>query len=153
MIQSYNAVVAAKKQALEEKECDPGRLRWEGSATSEQLYLRFPISQASPVPDNIVWRTLNRRGTRDGTQKFPGPYLTGHIKIERVRWICWLPAFQVPQSQSGLRSGAPMVCDIRNASVYPATSGYGQAGYLHLDLRRPCHDVKPASSAPRCAAA
>jgi hypothetical protein len=45
-----------------------------------------------------------------------------------------------------------MASDIRDASVYLATPRHGQAGYLHLDLRRPCHDEKPASSDPRCAA-
>ena len=68
MIQSYNAVVAAKKQALEEKGSDPGKFRWEGLATPERTHLRYAISQASQLSESIAWRTLNRRGTREGTQ-------------------------------------------------------------------------------------
>jgi hypothetical protein len=30
--------------------------------------LRYTISQASQLSESIAWGTLNRRGTRDGTQ-------------------------------------------------------------------------------------
>ena len=37
--------------------------------------------------------------------------------------------------------------------MYPATSGYGQAGYLHLDLRRSCRHENLTSSATRVSVA
>ena len=39
-----------------------------GQPHQNELYLRSPISQASQLSESIAWGTLNRRGTRDGTQ-------------------------------------------------------------------------------------
>ena len=48
--------------------------------------LRYTISQASQLSESIAWGTLNRRGTRDGTQSVSRPYLTPYIKLERIGW-------------------------------------------------------------------
>ena len=62
-------------------------LRFQGWTAAEgRLRLLSALSQAFPVPDNIAWGTLNRRGTRDGTQSVSRPYLTPYTKLERTRW-------------------------------------------------------------------
>ena len=123
-------------------------LRFQGWTAAEgRLRLLSLLSQASQLSESIAWRTLNRRGTRDGTQNVSRA-ISDQVCQNRAHSLDMHVRSRLWCRVRNQVYGPPMASDIRDPSVGTGALGYALPG--GPDHRHRClwHDENP-----RCVAA